>query len=134
MQRMPGDCTGSVLVIFLVHLVKISLRQYSIMFSFYFLLASCVNEKELLKHGADVIGSAENEPRIKFVTKCIYLHKLQSLTELSDRYEPVVSQHPSVSMSLTLSVLILGVITAGCKSLPRQGLKSDSLGDSKALS
>ena len=111
---------------FMVHLVQISLRQYSIMFSFYFLLASCVNEKEVLKHGAYVIGSPENEPRVEFVTKCIYLHKLQSLTELSDRYEPVVSLHPSVSMSLTLSVLILGVITAGCKSLPRQGLKSDS--------
>ena len=119
---------------FMVHLVQISLRQYSIMFSFYFLLASCVNEKEVLKHGAYVIGSPENEPRVEFVTKCIYLHKLQSLTELSDRYEPVVSLHPSVSMSLSLSVLILGVITAGCKSLPRQGLKSDSLGDSKALS
>ena len=75
---------------------------------------------------AYVIGSAENEPRIRFVTKSIYLHKLESTTELSDRYEPVVSPHPLVNMSLTLSVLILGVITAGCKSQPRQGLKSDS--------
>ena len=79
-----------------------------------------------------VIGSDEIELRIRFVSKCFYLQNLYSDIKSSDSCDSVVSQlcsaMVSLRMSLTLSVLILGVITAGgCKSLPsRQGLKSDS--------
>ena len=77
-----------------------------------------------------VIGSDEIELRIRFVSKCLYLQNLYPDIKSSDRCCSVVKHLCSamVGMSLTLSVLILGVITSGgCKSLPRrQGLKRDS--------